>query len=173
VEGGSANDYDYTSGDPVNSFDLDGRCGFGNPFKKCGPGHKGGTNIVSGALDRGADVARPVVNAPASAAAVAYAYATGGSCYRRSGISACDGVPVPLAPQVTVGDAVLNSARGPLNAQRWRHKKRHTNQWAVFGGGPLFVVAYGYDRLVHLRSGCGWFEGSAGYRSGGYDQCVS
>jgi len=26
VEGGSANDYDYTSGDPVNSFDLDGLC---------------------------------------------------------------------------------------------------------------------------------------------------
>lgn len=26
VEGGSANDYDYVSGDPVNSFDLDGLC---------------------------------------------------------------------------------------------------------------------------------------------------
>ncbi len=26
VEGGSANDYDYVSGDPCNSFDLDGRC---------------------------------------------------------------------------------------------------------------------------------------------------
>ena len=26
VEGGSANDYDYVSGDPINSFDLDGLC---------------------------------------------------------------------------------------------------------------------------------------------------
>jgi hypothetical protein len=29
VEGGSANDYDYVEGDPINSLDLDGRC-------KCG-----------------------------------------------------------------------------------------------------------------------------------------
>ena len=30
VEGGSANDYDYdyVSGDPINAFDLDGRCGW-------------------------------------------------------------------------------------------------------------------------------------------------
>lgn len=49
VEGGSANDYDYVGGDPVNGLDLDGRCGFGNPFKKCGKGHKGGTNIFSAA----------------------------------------------------------------------------------------------------------------------------
>lgn len=35
VEAGSANDYDYTSGDPVNSFDLDGECRWGNPFKRC------------------------------------------------------------------------------------------------------------------------------------------
>ncbi|WP_112265828.1 PA14 domain-containing protein [Lentzea terrae] len=26
VEGGSANDYDYTNGDPINELDLDGRC---------------------------------------------------------------------------------------------------------------------------------------------------
>ena len=26
VEGGSANDYDYVAGDPINSFDIDGRC---------------------------------------------------------------------------------------------------------------------------------------------------
>lgn len=39
------------SGDPVNGSDLNGQCGFGNPFKKCGPGHHGGTNIISGAID--------------------------------------------------------------------------------------------------------------------------
>lgn len=31
VEGGSANDYDYVSGDPVNTFDLDGEWGFKMP----------------------------------------------------------------------------------------------------------------------------------------------
>ncbi len=31
VEGGSANDYDYAAGDPVNKFDLDGNaCIFSN-----------------------------------------------------------------------------------------------------------------------------------------------
>lgn len=37
VEGGSANDYDYVSGDPVNNLDLDGLCkakGNGNWFRK-------------------------------------------------------------------------------------------------------------------------------------------
>lgn len=29
VEGGSANDYDYVAGDPVNQFDLSGECVFG------------------------------------------------------------------------------------------------------------------------------------------------
>ena len=55
VEGGSANAYDYVSGDPVNGFDLAGTCGtFGNPFKKCGKGHKGGAGFLGGIFTKAA-----------------------------------------------------------------------------------------------------------------------
>jgi hypothetical protein len=51
VEGGSADDYDYVSGDPINGFDLDGKCGvFGNPFKKCKAGRKGERGLLWGAF---------------------------------------------------------------------------------------------------------------------------
>lgn len=49
MEGGNENDYVYPA-DPVNQFDLDGKCGLGNPFKDCDENHKGGTNILSGAI---------------------------------------------------------------------------------------------------------------------------
>ncbi len=50
MEGGSANDYDYVGGDPVNGRDLDGRCGFpGNPFQRCQPaGASAGTPMYGG-----------------------------------------------------------------------------------------------------------------------------
>jgi hypothetical protein len=50
VEGGSANDYDYVSGDPVNSFDLAGTC------KK----HKGVGGAIRGAACHTGNVARGV-----------------------------------------------------------------------------------------------------------------
>jgi RHS repeat-associated protein len=78
VEGGSANDYDYTSGDPVNGRDLNGQCGLGNPLRKCGKGHKGGTNILSGAGSKIAEHKVGLLKLGALAVAVAAIPETGG-----------------------------------------------------------------------------------------------
>jgi hypothetical protein len=48
VEGGSANDYDYAAGDPVNSLDLDGTC----IWIGCSmPGGQHIANFAGGVLD--------------------------------------------------------------------------------------------------------------------------
>ena len=49
IEGGTTtNDYGYVP-DVVNQFDLTGECGtWGNPFKKCGKGHKGSVGFLGG-----------------------------------------------------------------------------------------------------------------------------
>ena len=44
IAGGSANDYDYVNGDPINGTDLGGTCGvWGNPWKKCRGKRRGST----------------------------------------------------------------------------------------------------------------------------------
>jgi RHS repeat-associated protein len=53
IEGGSANAYDYVDADPINGRDLTGTCGtFGNPFKKCGKGHKKHRGFLGGAFTK-------------------------------------------------------------------------------------------------------------------------
>jgi hypothetical protein len=53
IEGGSVNAYDYVDADPINGRDLAGTCGtFGNPFKKCGKGHKKHRGFLGGAFTK-------------------------------------------------------------------------------------------------------------------------
>ena len=48
IEGGTANDYAYVD-DPINAFDLDGRCGaWGNPWKECDRRHRGQRGFLGG-----------------------------------------------------------------------------------------------------------------------------
>ena len=61
MEGGSANDYDYVGGDPVNQLDLTGECLFG---KRKDGGCKGGVRAASNtfnATKRGAGAAQRFV----------------------------------------------------------------------------------------------------------------
>jgi hypothetical protein len=53
VEGGSANDYDYVSADPVNMVDLDGLRQCGNRGRgRCPSGRGGGSSIFTVRYDR-------------------------------------------------------------------------------------------------------------------------
>jgi RHS repeat-associated protein len=52
IEGGTPNDYTYPT-DPINQYDINGQCGtFGNPFKKCGAGHRGSVGFLGGAFSK-------------------------------------------------------------------------------------------------------------------------
>lgn len=106
VAGGSANDYDYVEGDPINQFDLNGECLFG---KRKGGGCKGGVRIAANTFNAakrttGADriargarrnrVVRAVVKAAAcatlataSAGAIGYGASTGQFYAAQAGVA--------------------------------------------------------------------------------------
>jgi hypothetical protein len=67
---------------------------------------------------------------------------------------------------VTVGDVVISQSK--LGKKLWRHESRHANQYAILG--LALVPVWVYDQIRH--NGCGLLEGSAGYESGGYDECI-
>ncbi len=63
-----SNDYDYVSAEPIKGYDLDGRCGvWGNPWKKCGRGHRGQRGFLGGVLTKAG-----------ASASICYGIATGG-----------------------------------------------------------------------------------------------
>ena len=161
VEGGSANDYDYVSGDPINSLDLDGLC----QTKKT----KGlSWRRIRNATCRAKHVGRAVRNAGYTAAGVGWAYANGGRCQRRQGLMvACTGMRwgYGFRGGVTVGNTYLTNARRVTN-QRMRHEANHATQWAI--SGERFPIEYGVDWAFAGGNPCKQhFERSAG-PGGGY-----
>jgi RHS repeat-associated protein len=162
VEGGSANDYDYVAGDPVNNLDLDGRCKSrsGSWLKRrgCNIVNAGRSAVNAGALTGGVGPTE---------AGMALTYATGGSCRTRRTLNECTGAHFPGGqPAFTMGDTVIS--RKKLDGDVFEHERRHSYQYGALGGWgfvPAYFTAYA------IQGQCNVFEGSAGYGRGGYSSC--
>ncbi|MGZ4595110.1 MAG: hypothetical protein ACXV3C_14730 [Actinomycetes bacterium] len=114
-------------------------------------------------------VARAVANLPTSAAAVVWAKAHDGHCVVHGDLTiACSRMSGGYTHAgVTVGNVWLYGDLG--GPDRHRHESRHSDQWAMFSGGPVFPLLYGAECA---RSGGDFhrnvFEEWAGLRDGGY-----
>lgn len=114
-------------------------------------------------------VARAMANLPSTAAAVVWAKAHNGHCVIESdltvGCSKMSGGYTNAA--TTVGNVWLYGDLG--GADRHRHESRHSDQWAMFSGGPLFPVLYGMECFrTHGDFHHNVFEKWAGLHDGGY-----
>jgi hypothetical protein len=117
----------------------------------------------------GVTVARAVANLPMSAGAVVWAKAHQGHCLVRDDLTvSCGQMHGGYANAgTTIGNVWLYGDKG--GSDRQRHEARHSDQWAMFSGGPLFPLLYGAETL---RTGGDFhgnvFEKWAGLHDGGY-----
>ena len=158
---GSSNAFDHAGQDPINKFDLDGKC-----WRHCHWG-RWASNAWHGA--------RAVINIPSTAVGLGYAYARGGSCSRSSGLTVnCQGVGgANGSGGFTIGNVWLHKQRNqdydPEDLRGlMRHERRHSDQYAIFGGFLGFPALYAIDRAIHRNPRKSWFERWAGLRDGNY-----
>jgi hypothetical protein len=114
-------------------------------------------------------LARSVVNLPMTAVAVVWANVHDADCSVQDDLTvACaDMTGGYVNAATTVGNVWLY---GELDgADRHRHESRHSDQWAMFGGGPTFPALYGAESL-RTRGDfyANVFERWAGLHDGGY-----
>jgi len=117
----------------------------------------------------GVTVARAVANLPLSAGAVVWANVHSGHCLVRDDLTvSCGQMQGGYANAgTTIGNVWLYGDKD--GSDRQRHEARHSDQWAMFSGGPLFPLLYGVEVL---RTGGDFhgnvFEKWAGLHDGGY-----
>jgi RHS repeat-associated protein len=120
IEGGSANAYDYVDADPINGRDLTGTCGtFGNPFKKCGKGHKKHRGFLGGAFTK----AGRRLKSPRTLFA---AWATGQvvlGCLEGGSAGAGPFVPFKFVPGIAIGFAIGCVVGGYGKGKDLRYKR--------------------------------------------------
>lgn len=115
------------------------------------------------------NVARAIANLPSTAAAIVWAKAHRGHCVVQSDlIVECSNMSGGYEnAATTVGNVWLFGDLG--GSDRHRHESRHSDQWAMFSGGPLFPLLYGVESArtggdLHHNI----FEKWAGLHDGGY-----
>jgi hypothetical protein len=170
VPGGSANNYDYCNGDPVNCYDLAGTW----------PGWV--KSIFNGVVAT-ARAAANVLNG-STYAGMRYAMAMGGRCATaKGGMILCTGMAkgsVSFAHAFTIGNVTMTEDNGLLKGEL-AHETKHADQWAALGWGmvPAYFTAMGISESValafHEGPGHGQcanpFEWSAGFAGGQYSKC--
>ncbi len=155
IEGGSANDYDYTAGDPVNATDLDGRfCNF---------------------CQRMWHLFRYRRNFRWTVAGWAIARSQGATCKWRKGLMVvCTGARwAGFRGGMTIGNTYITTER-TVSARLLAHETKHSDQWAIFGWlfVPLYLLAEAVSWIWGARdryAGCkNFFEKWAGLVDGRY-----
>ena len=166
VAGGSANDYDYANGEPINQFDLTGNW----PHLHCGFCSKA-IHAVTGVAKKTYQAARFVVNAPVTIYALVGVKATAGSSNCGMNWSqimvVCKGANhggLVRGGGTTYGSLFVTSEQHVSN-ELLAHEAKHADQWALLG--PV-NMAKGYGVSYLAQGKCNFFEWWAGYKNGGY-----
>ena len=115
-------------------------------------------------------LSRAVTNLPATAGAVIWGRAHGGTCETQGDLTVtCSDMDGGYAnAATTVGNVWLyGDLDGP---DRHRHEARHADQWALFG--VAFPALYGGESVRTRGDYCqNVFERWAGLHDGGYGRC--
>jgi hypothetical protein len=126
--------------------------------------------VLLGAHSSDVPLARAVVNLPVSAVATVWAKVHDGRCTAYDDLTvACGQMHGGYANGgTTAGNVWMYGTNGGDDVHR--HETRHSDQWAMFDGGPVFPLAYVTEYLrVDGDPRRNVFEEWAGLHDGGYE----